>query len=138
MRTTQKKRLSISEGEISFYTNLDYKDQSNWWVPLHGEAEDWKYDKGRDCAYEWMKILAKQRTSKKIHWFSAYSIKHHIEDWTTGNPHHCYVSKDMTISAALLVGLPVSINTRRIFGHEIGLYMTELQYEKFRQQANER
>jgi hypothetical protein len=63
------KRLSISEGEISFYTNLDYKDQSNWWVPLHGTREDFVYDKGRDSAYEWMKILAKQRTSKNIHWF---------------------------------------------------------------------
>jgi hypothetical protein len=136
MNMTTKKRLTISKDEIKFYSNLDYKDQSNWWVPLHGTREDHIYDKGRDCAYEWMKLLAKQKTSKRIHWFSAYSIKHDVERWTTGNPHHCYVSKDMAISAALLVGLPITINTKKLFGHEIGFYMTELQYEKFKEQAN--
>jgi hypothetical protein len=128
---TKTKRLSISQDEINFYSNLDHQDQSNWWVPLHGTTEEHVYDKGRDCAYEFMKLAAKERRSKKIHWFSAYSVKHDVERWRTGNPDHCYVSKDMAISAALLVGLPVTINMKKLFGHEIGLYMTELQFEKF-------
>ena len=131
METTRKKRLNITEDAIKFYSNLDSGDHSNWWVPLHGAEREFIYDEGRDAAYEFMKLAAKERRSKNIHWFSAYSVKHDVERWTTGNPKQRYVSKDMAISAALLVGLPVTINTKKLYGHEIGFYMTELQYEKF-------
>lgn len=132
MKTTTPKRLSITEDEIKFYTNLDFEDHSNWWVPLHGVADDYVYDQGRDSAYEFMKGVAKEKRSKNIHWHSAYTVKHDVERWSTGNPHHCYVSKDMAISAALLVGLPVTIKIRgSVYGHEIGMYMTETQYVKF-------
>ena len=134
--TPPKKRLTLNKDEITFYSNLDHQDQSNWWVPLHGAEREFVYDEGRDAAYEWMKLLAKERQSKKIHWFRAYSLKHDVEHWKVGNPNRRYVSKDMAISAALLVGLPITINTRFKFNHEIGLYMTERQYEKFREQHN--
>jgi len=108
----------------------------HWWIPLHGEFEGFRYDVGRDCAYEWMKMLSKQRTAKRLYWFNAYAIKHHVENWKIGNPTHNYVSKDMVVAAAMLVGLPVAINSKNKFRHEVGLFMTELQYDKFQKQAN--
>ncbi len=117
----------------------NYKEEctlyTSWWVPpyngaTYANSDIFIYDEGRDCAYEWVKILAKNRTSKHIHWFSPYSIKHDVEKWTPGNPNKCYVSRDMITAAALLLGIPVSIDSANHNNNTIGLYMTRKQYQK--------
>jgi hypothetical protein len=117
----------------------DHKEEctlyTSWWVPTYNGAtyansDVFIYDEGRDSAYEWVKILAKNRTSKRLYWFSPYSIKHDVEKWTPGNPNKCYVSRDMVTASALLLGLPVNIDSADHNNNQIGLYMTRIQYQK--------
>lgn len=111
----------------------DSKNPIDWWVPpyaTYANSEDWRYNEGRDCTYEFMKLISSKQNAKCRHWFNPYSIKHDVENWKLGNPNWRYVSRDTVVAAAILLGLPVIIDPESHHNNLVGLNMTRRQYQK--------
>lgn len=115
---------NAESGQLDGQWNVNFGHQE------FGNAKFVEHDK---FFIEVLHDLASLQNTQKLHWYDANRIRHYVEcarDYYTKT--YMYVQRDKVTAAAIMIGLPVKLDTENKENNKIGLYLSEATLRKFK------
>lgn len=120
----------IQEPDNAEYGQLDGQWNVNFGNQEFGDQNYLEHDK---FFIEVLHDIASLQNTQKLHWYETSDLRHYIESaqkyYTKDS---LYVQRDKITAAAIMIGLPVKLDTENKENNKIGLYLSRATLRKFK------